>query len=47
MIFHALLYFGSFAAILVLFASISAIFWWLLKRGLRALGKIVRALTDE
>ena len=47
MFLHALLYFGSFLGILILFASIIAVAWLLLKIGLRALGKLVRALTDE
>jgi hypothetical protein len=47
MIGDALLYFGSFTAILVLFASVIAAIWWLLKRGLRAFGRLIRALTDE
>ncbi len=47
MILHALLYFGSYLGILVLFASVIAVIGWLLKRALRALGKLVRALTDE
>ena len=44
---HALLYFGSFGAILVLFGSIIAVIWWIMKTGLRALGRFVRAITDE
>jgi nitrate/nitrite-specific signal transduction histidine kinase len=43
----ALLYFGSFGAILVLFGSVIAVIWWLLKRVLRPLGKLIRAMTDE
>jgi hypothetical protein len=43
----ALLYFGSFAAILVLFGSVIAILLWTLKMGFKVLGKLVRALTDE
>jgi hypothetical protein len=44
---NALLYFGSFGAILVLFGSIVAVVGWLLKRGLRAIVKVIRAVTDE
>jgi hypothetical protein len=44
---NALLYFGSFGAILVLFVSILGVTWWILKRGLKALGRFARALTDE
>lgn len=47
MILHALLHFGSFLAILILFASVIAAMGWLLKKAMRALGKLVRALTDE
>jgi hypothetical protein len=47
MVLHALLYFGSFAIIVVLFASVISAIWWLFKKGLRALGKFVRAITEE
>jgi hypothetical protein len=47
MILNALLYFASFAAILILFASIIAVFWLLLKKTMRGLGRLVRALADE
>lgn len=47
MIHHGLLYFGSFLAMLFLFASFIAAIGWLLKRTMRALGRLVRALTDE
>jgi hypothetical protein len=47
MLGDALLYFGSFTAILVLFASVIAVCWWLFKKGLKALGRTIRSLTDE
>jgi hypothetical protein len=47
MILHALLYFGSYLGILFLFASVIAASWWSLKRAMRALGKLVRAFTDD
>jgi hypothetical protein len=47
MIGDALLYFGSFTAILVLFASVIAVSWWLFMKGLKAFGRIIRSLTDE
>jgi hypothetical protein len=47
MIFNALLYFASFVAILILFASIIAVFLLLLKNTMRGLGRLARALADE
>jgi hypothetical protein len=47
MILNALLYFASFAAIVILFASIIAVFWLLLKKTMRGLGRLARALADE
>jgi hypothetical protein len=47
MIGDALLYFGSFTAIIVLFASVITASGWLFMRGLKMLGKIIRSLTDE
>jgi cbb3-type cytochrome oxidase subunit 3 len=43
----ALMGFGSFMAIMVLFGSSIAALLWMLKKGLRSLGKLVRAVTDE
>jgi hypothetical protein len=34
MALHALLYFGSFTAVIILFLDVIAATWWLLKRGL-------------
>ena len=47
MVLHALLYFGSFTAVIILFLDVIAATWWLLKRGLWLLGRIVRAITEE
>ena len=47
MILHVLLYFGSFTAVIILFLDVIAAAWWLTKRGLRLLGKFIRAITEE
>jgi hypothetical protein len=46
-IFDAFLYFGSFSGIIVLFGSVIAILLWILKMALKALGRFVRAITDQ
>ena len=47
MILHVLLYFGSFTAVIILFLDVIAAAWWLMKRGLRLLGKFIRAITED
>jgi hypothetical protein len=47
MVLHALLYFGSFTAVIILFLDVIAATWWLLKRGLWLAGRFVRAITEE
>ena len=47
MVFNALLYFGSFTALAILFFDVIIITWWLLKRGMRVLGRFIRAVTEE
>jgi hypothetical protein len=47
MVFYALLYFGSFTAIIILVLDVIAASWWLLKRGLRLLGRFIGAITEE
>jgi hypothetical protein len=44
---RALLLFGTFTAIFVLFASTFGIMRWTLKKALRALGRFIRAITEE